>query len=140
MYLEALATVKCGEATIGISPHALLRYRERVKPGFDSDAALEDIQRLIETIGVYQDTRPVWVPNHSSRDAGWLELGPDVVFILRHSSGTPSMVATTCLTRHGLSDLTLEKRRARRARRTQRRVSHEQTKRMYLRKTGKWTE
>lgn len=102
---------------IAFCEHAVERYRERVKPAFDYRQARDELRRLAELMDVRPDGPPWREEHHGDADA-WARLSDGIWFPLQARNGT--MVAATCLTNGGLSDLTRARRNERAQRRRQR--------------------
>ena len=80
--------------TVLVSRHAAERYRDRVRPGFEVDAARAELERLREA-GEISTVAPAWL-NAANPAPHYLLLGKDVVLpVLAQGDG---WVATTCVT------------------------------------------
>jgi hypothetical protein len=85
-----------------LSKHAVIRYRERVRPSITLAQAREDLDRL-KAMGAVTSERPDWLRNtEQDGHAGYLLLGEDLVLILA-SDGGPDLTAVTCLVRGTIS-------------------------------------
>ena len=95
--------------TVLVSSHAAARYRDRVRPALDLDAAQAELERLRATSEISTVT-PTWV--HAAKHAPYyMLLGEGVVLpVLRQGAG---WIATTCLSQ---GTLTPTRRRAKSAR------------------------
>jgi len=118
--------VPAGRLRVCVSPHALTRYVERVKPGLEIGAAYRDLTRVSEHGEIVLDPPPWLARTMLKRADLYLQIG-DIVFPLRRDRGRPgSCHATTCIARSGLSDLARRRRNlARRWRRAERRRTKE---------------
>jgi hypothetical protein len=101
-------------------PHAIARFNERVRPGLGPDQALAELNRLLN-IADYVFKAPTWLtPGCRSRAPVYAVIG-DVALPLHIGHNHGKLVATTCLTRGGLSQPARDRRNARRRRRADRR-------------------
>jgi hypothetical protein len=102
-------------------PHAITRFNERVRPGLGPDQALAELNRLLLDIADYVFEAPTWLtPECRSRAPVYAVIG-DVVLPLHIGHNRSKLVATTCLTRGGLSQPARDRRNALRRRRADRR-------------------
>jgi hypothetical protein len=114
-----------GELRAAVSHHALQRYAERIRPHLDGDrdALFADLERLVATCGALNPDRPAWVHDDWTVETGperalfWLDCG-DVVLPLCGTTGGERLLATTLLTRGGISDVARRGRNLKRSSRT----------------------
>ena len=132
--LDTAITVHVDGKEIGISPHAVDRYQQRVKPCMDFVTAGKDIRRIAQAAGVVQRTSPNWMAVQDSQNTAWLELGPDTVFPLRETG--KRFVATTCITTDAVSDKTLQRRRNKRSKKTRARRERDEVRAARMRMFG----
>jgi hypothetical protein len=60
-------------AAVNVTRHAVIRYRERVKPALELDQAHADLQLMLASFAVRVDERPVWcATNVTDVTAYWL--------------------------------------------------------------------
>ena len=80
--------------TVLVSRHAAERYRRRVRPGLDLDAARAELERLRATSEI-STVAPGWL--HAAEPAvRYLLLGEDIVLPVVPQGG--GWIATTCVT------------------------------------------
>ena len=80
-------------AAVRISDHAVEQYRQRIKPGFDLDAAQAELEQL-RAVAQIAASAPEWV-NAVRQAPCYLLIGDAIVLpVLRDRNG---WVATTCL-------------------------------------------
>jgi hypothetical protein len=78
---------------VRISDHAVEQYQQRIKPGFDLDAAQAELEKL-RTVAQIAASAPEWV-NAVRQAPCYLLIGDAIVLpVLRDRNG---WVATTCL-------------------------------------------
>jgi hypothetical protein len=114
-----------GGLRVAVSHHALERYAERVRPHLagDRDALFADLGRLALSCGSVSPDRPEWVHDDWTVDTGasrtlwWLHCG-DIALPLGESVGQERLLATTLLTRGGISDAARRGRNRKRSTRT----------------------
>ena len=83
--------------TIDLTAHAIQRFRDRVRPALDFDAAAEELANLVGH-GELTPVRPPWLTGFALL---YLVAG-DVALPLEPALGDPErLVATTCLVRNG---------------------------------------
>jgi hypothetical protein len=83
--------------TIDLTAHAILRFRDRVRPALDLDAAADELARLAGQAEL-TPCRPEWLQGFAHL---YLVAG-DVALPLEPALGDPErLVATTCLVRNG---------------------------------------
>jgi hypothetical protein len=97
---------------IVLSDHAIERYQERVRPGLDRQAALEDLRHTLTSAGVWSLEAPDWLD--TQHGDGFVLLGDDVALPIQ-AAPDGALVATTCLTRGGMDDGRRDVRKARKA-------------------------
>ena len=103
--------------TIELSRHAVERFRERVRPGLDVDAASDELARLA-AIGEIHEEAPEWLASRQRQVASLYLVAGDVVLPLQFRMGEDDCYgAMTCLVRGGLSLEARARRHARRRRR-----------------------
>jgi len=110
---------------VTVSAHAVEQYRDRVKPGLDSDAARTELERLC-ALGLIQTEAPGWV-NPARPAAYYLLLGDQIVLPLAPQAD--AWVATTCVAQRTLTPTRRAAKSARKAslatrKRALRRTSH----------------
>lgn len=103
---------------INVTDHAALRYRERVKPHLDVDAARAELEALTAFAGEPINHHPLAVEDHGHAD-WYAEVAPGIWLPLEKASN--GWVAVTVLTNHGISEQTRTKRNAAKAARRRRR-------------------
>jgi hypothetical protein len=115
-----------GGQRAAVSHHALERYAERVRPHLDGDrdALFADLARLVAACGTVGHERPAWVSRDWITDDGmgpvpmlWLDCG-DIAVPLHGSTGRERLLATTLLTRGGISDVARRGRNLKRSSKT----------------------
>lgn len=110
-----------GAVAIHVSDHAVVRYRERVRPGLDHGQACSDLQRLLEH-GFISSRAPLWLrTTQAQRSAYYLVVGDIALPLDPCTRDRERLVALTCLTRGGLSDAVRASRNLKRHRRPSRR-------------------
>jgi hypothetical protein len=83
--------------TIDLTDHAIQRFRDRVRPGLDLDAAADELARLVGHAEL-TPCRPDWLHGFAYL---YLVAG-DVALPLEPALDDPErLVATTCLVRNG---------------------------------------
>jgi hypothetical protein len=83
--------------TIDLTAHAIQRFRDRVRPALDLDAAADELARLAGQAEL-TPCRPEWLQGFAHL---YLVAG-DVALPLEPALGDPErLVATTCLVRNG---------------------------------------
>lgn len=106
-----------GSLRVGVSDHALERWRERCRPGLDLDGALRDLFAVAQGCGMVVRVAPSWVRHdrESVGDApgGWLVIGEVVAFPLDFD-GRGWRSAKTCIVPGIISDAARAERQARR--------------------------
>ena len=89
--------------TIELSSHAVDRFRERVRPGLDPEAACDELARLA-AIGELHDEAPAWLAARQRQEATAYLVAGDVVLPLQARPNPPDHYGVpTCLVRGGLS-------------------------------------
>ena len=89
--------------SINFVPHAVERYRDRLKPGLTVEEAGMDLER-IATHAHLAWNPPGWFGGSSRNDVTmFLLIGDDAVFPLTPSSDGKSLVALTCRVRGSFS-------------------------------------
>lgn len=123
---NAAIKVQVGEHQVRLGPHAVERYQERVRPTLSLPSVHTEARNTLPS-GTIANKRPTWITTYSpNNDDAWLLLGDDVAFPLIHDKEHNDLFALTCLTKgSGLDDHGVHRRRARRAKRRDRRQSHE---------------
>jgi hypothetical protein len=114
-----------GGLRVAVSHHALERYAERIRPHLagDRDALFADLARLVAACGSVSHERPAWINDDWTVDTGaartlfWLDCG-DIALPLGASVGSERLLATTVLTRGGISDVARRNRNRQRSSRT----------------------
>ena len=96
---------------VTVSGHAVERYRDRVKPGLDSDAARTELERLC-ALGLIHTEAPGWV-NPARPAAYYLLLGDLIVLPLAPQAD--AWVATTCVAQRTLTPTRRAAKSARKA-------------------------
>ena len=96
---------------VAVSAHAVEQYRDRVKPGLDSDAARTELEQLC-ALGLVQPEAPGWV-NPARPAAYYLLLGDQIVLPLAPQADT--WVATTCVAQRTLTPTRRAAKSARKA-------------------------
>jgi len=96
---------------VAVSAHAVEQYRDRVKPGLDSDAARTELEQLC-ALGLIQTEAPGWV-NPARPAAYYLLLGDQIVLPLAPQADT--WVATTCVAQRTLTPTRRAAKSARKA-------------------------
>ena len=105
---------------VAFTDHAVLRYRERVRPGLAIAAARAELSRLLQHAKVLPGP-PLWLVG-AAQSGLQLVIG-DITFPLKRDASDPDLLwAITCLVRGGISS---EARNRRNARRRRRRERHE---------------
>ena len=94
-----------------VSAHAVEQYRDRVKPGLDSDAARTELEQL-SALGLIQTEAPGWV-NPARPAAYYLLLGDQIVLPLAPQAD--AWVATTCVAQRTLTPTRRAAKSARKA-------------------------
>ena len=84
---------------VAVSAHAVEQYRDRVKPGLDSDGARAELKQLC-ALGLIQTEAPGWV-NPARPAACYLLLGDEIVLPLAPQA--EAWVATTCVAQRTLT-------------------------------------
>ena len=84
---------------VAVSAHAVEQYRDRVKPGLDSDAARNELEQFCG-LGLIQTEAPGWV-NPARPAACYLLLGDEIVLPLAPQA--EAWVATTCVAQRTLT-------------------------------------
>jgi hypothetical protein len=110
---------------VRVSAHAVEQYRERVKPGLESDAARAELERLC-MLGRIRTEPPGWV-NPARPAAYYLLLGDEIVLPLAPQAHV--WVATTCVAERTLTAARRAAKSARKAslaarKRARRRTRH----------------
>lgn len=94
-----------------ITPHAVQRFHERVRPSLPADRAADEIRRLID-LAVVANHEPEWLRGRARQRAPfYLSIG-DVTMPLHVSSDQTGLVAVTTLARGCLSELARSRRTA----------------------------
>ena len=96
---------------VTVSAHAVEQYRDRVKPGLDSDAARTELEQLC-ALGLIQTDAPGWV-NPARPAAYYLLLGDQIVLPLAPQAD--AWVATTCVAQRTLTPTRRAAKSARKA-------------------------
>jgi len=96
---------------VAVSAHAVEQYRDRVKPGLDSDAARRELEQLC-ALGLIQTEAPGWV-NPARPAAYYLLLGDQIVLPLAPQAD--AWVATTCVAQRTLTPTRRAAKSARKA-------------------------
>ena len=96
---------------VTVSAHAVEQYRDRVKPGLDSDAARTELEQLC-ALGLIQTEAPGWV-NPARPAAYYLLLGDQIVLPLAPQAD--AWVATTCVAQRTLTPTRRAAKSARKA-------------------------
>jgi hypothetical protein len=96
---------------VTVSAHAVEQYRDRVKPGLDSDAARTELEQLC-ALGLIQTEAPGWV-NPARPAAYYLLLADQIVLPLAPQADT--WVATTCVAQRTLTPTRRAAKSARKA-------------------------
>jgi hypothetical protein len=96
---------------VAVSAHAVEQYRDRVKPGLDSDAARAELEQLC-ALGLIQTEPPGWV-NPARPAAYYLLLGDQIVLPLAPQAD--AWVATTCVAQRTLTPTRRAAKSARKA-------------------------
>jgi len=96
---------------VAVSAHAVEQYRDRVKPGLDSDGARAELEQLC-ALGLIQGDAPGWV-NPARPAAYYLLLGDQIVLPLARQAD--NWVATTCVAQRTLTPTRRAARSARKA-------------------------
>jgi hypothetical protein len=96
---------------VAVSAHAVEQYRDRVKPGLDSDGARTELEQLC-ALGLIQTDAPGWV-NPARPAAYYLLLGDQIVLPLAPQAD--AWVATTCVARRTLTPTRRAAKSARKA-------------------------
>jgi len=94
---------------VTVSAHAVEQYRDRVKPGLDSDAARTELEQLC-ALGLIQTEAPGWV-NPARPAAYYLLLGDQIVL----APQADTWVATTCVAQRTLTPTRRAAKSARKA-------------------------
>ncbi len=113
------------ELRAAVTPHALERYRQRVRPHIETRSKLHaDLLRVVEVCGHTSPLPPDWAnwewEEGSGSDGDLFVHCGDICLVVRQSpegSRFPAAVVTV-LTRGGMSDLARAKRNSSRASRT----------------------
>jgi hypothetical protein len=110
-----------GAVAIRVSDHAVVRYRERVRPGLEHGQACSDLERLLEH-GYISSRAPVWLrATQGQRSAYYYLVVGDIALPLDPCArDRECLVALTCLIRGGLSDAARASRNLKRRRRPSR--------------------
>lgn len=104
---------RIGGRMVRVTPHALERYQERVKPALAGRELEKDLRRLLAVCEM-RLTPPAWViGEHAGRE--WAVCGEDVVFVVVDGG------LLTCLTRAYPGDEERARRSKRRAEESQER-------------------
>jgi len=96
---------------VTVSAHAVEQYRDRVKPGLDSDAARTELEQLC-ALGLIRTEAPGWV-NPARPAAYYLLLGDQIVLPLAPQAD--AWVATTCVAQRTLTPTRRAAKSARKA-------------------------
>jgi hypothetical protein len=96
---------------VTVSAHAVEQYRDRVKPGLDSDAARTELEQLC-ALGLIQTDAPGWL-NPARPAAYYVLLGDHVVLPLAPQAD--GWVATTCVAQRTLTPTRRAAKSARKA-------------------------
>jgi hypothetical protein len=96
---------------VTVSAHAVEQYRDRVKPGLDSDAARTELEQLC-ALGLIQTEAPGWV-NPARPAAYYLLLGDQIVLPLAPQAD--AWVTTTCVAQRTLTPARRAAKSARKA-------------------------
>jgi len=96
---------------VAVSAHAVEQYRDRVKPGLDSDGARAELEQLC-ALGLIQTEAPGWV-NPARPAACYLLLGDEIVLPLAPQA--EAWVATTCVAQRTLTPTRRAAKSARKA-------------------------
>jgi hypothetical protein len=96
---------------VAVSAHAVEQYRDRVKPGLDSDAARAELEQLC-ALGLIRTEAPGWV-NPARPAAYYLLLGDEIVLPLAPQAD--AWVATTCVAQRTLTPTRRAAKSARKA-------------------------
>lgn len=106
-----------GAVAIRLSDHAVIRYRERVRPGLEHGQAHRDLERLLR-YGFISSRAPLWLhTTQAQRSAYYLIVGDIVLPLDPYPRDRQRLVALTCLTRGGLSNAARASRNLKRRRR-----------------------
>ena len=113
-----------GGHEIELSSHALERFRERFRQGFELEQAQRDLCTLLEQHSEMTWVRPRWVQPHPGCGAvAWAVLGEEMALPLAADFRRPGrLVATTTLARGGITHAERARRRKRKSGRRRRRT------------------
>lgn len=110
-------TLAVGAVAIRLSDHAVIRYRQRVRPGLERRQAHRDLERLLR-YGFISSHAPLWLQTtQAQRSAYYLIVGDVVLPLDPCARDRRRLVALTCLTRGGLSNVARASRNLKRRRR-----------------------
>jgi hypothetical protein len=102
--------------TLHLSPHAVERFHQRVRPALAVAEAEDKLARLA-LFGELTPHPPAWHAATAADIAPWYLVIGDVVLPLKpHWSGPDALVATTCFARGEHSEAVRRRRRAQRRR------------------------
>ena len=119
---------------LSITDHAVRRFRERVRPALDFDAAERELLRLINDYGDLTEGAPAWLDGAAVRAKAYLSIGDQIALPLRADfDGSGGLVAVTCVHRGGIDPAgrrrRAEERRRRRASKRGRRMGRRRDRR-----------
>jgi hypothetical protein len=101
---------------VDILDHAVQRFVERVRPGWEPAPARAELDRLLN-VAEFVFEAPDWLATRARQRAPMYAVIADVALPLPPGNDGASLVAVTCLTRGGLSEPARERRNAMRLRR-----------------------
>jgi hypothetical protein len=114
------------QMTVAVTPHALARYGERVRPHLEGNerALHNDLARVVRACGMTTPLAPEWANNdwndNQPRESDLFVHCGDICLVVRQSSAGsrhPGAVVTA-LTRGGISEIARAKRNGHRSRKT----------------------
>jgi hypothetical protein len=127
-------------ARIAVTPHALERYIERVRPGLDEACALHELAAVAQAGGTVTRVPPPWMlvdEEMGPQCDTYLLIGEDMVFPMYYDPRA-YRVAATCITRGALSDRARAARQERRRELSQkRRMRRQEGMPVHSRASGK---
>ena len=109
--MSAVSAPSPNPKQVTVSAHAVEQYRDRVKPGLDSDAARTELEQLC-ALGHIETEAPGWV-NPARPAAYYLLLGNQIVLPLAPQAD--AWVATTCVAQRTLTSTRRAAKSARKA-------------------------
>lgn len=99
------------KAWIYVTPHAIARYRERVKPHLSDETIISEVRRLCELAGEPVGERPEW--SRGRPEGIFCEVCDGIAFVFEQ--GEKGLVCVTVLTRSATGEEIRQRRNHRKA-------------------------